>query len=247
MVSSARSLRKIGYTLAEGVHLAQVIFEKKLPVRSLIVCEELLTDEARNSLSNLQTQSEKCFFLPKSLYDEISPVENGVGLISEIPIQSHSLDQTKYAEDALYLDGVQDMGNVGTLIRTAVAAGVRKIVTSPKTACVWAPKVVRAAMGAHFGATIFENVTAETLKESFEARFLAADARGGKDLFFESDWHRGHTVWLMGAEGPGLSDEALSISDERYLIPIEKDCESLNVAAAAAICLFEQRRRRKIG
>lgn len=144
----------------------------------------------------------------------------------------------------MYLDGVQDAGNVGTILRTALASGVRYAALSPKTSRVWSPKVLRAAMGAHFSMTLFEDVPAENLAQIFSSKRLAADARGGSDLFRSEGWEKSPTVWMFGAEGPGLSDEALSVSKERFLIPIESDCESLNVAAAAAVCLFEQKRRR---
>lgn len=146
--------------------------------------------------------------------------------------------------DVLYLDGVQDAGNAGTLIRTAVASGVRVIAVSRKTASLWAPKVMRSAMGAHFGAVILEGIEPSEAKTLFDGRFLAADARGGHDIYAEEGWEKGPTVWMMGAEGPGLSDAALEVADERLYIPIESETESLNVAAAAAVCLFEQRRRR---
>ena len=103
---------------------------------------------------------------------------------------------------------------------------------------------MRAAMGAHFGLTIFEDVEPQEIKSLFSGQILAADARGGLDLFETSNWEKTHTTWMFGAEGPGLSEQALKVSEARYLIPIESDCESLNVAIAAAVCLFEQKRRR---
>ena len=144
----------------------------------------------------------------------------------------------------LYLDGVQDPGNVGTLIRTAVAAGISCIVASRGSASLWSAKALRAGMGAHFSAKLYEDIDPVDLPDLFDATRLAADARGGEDLYQASGWENGHTVWMMGAEGPGLSQVALSQAERRLYIPIIRDCESLNVGAAAAVCLFEQRRRR---
>ena len=144
----------------------------------------------------------------------------------------------------LALDGVQDPGNVGTLIRTAVAAGVSTIAASRESASLWSPKALRAAMGAHFSARLYENVEPEDLDAAFDAVCLAADARGGSDIYETADWEKTTTVWMMGAEGPGLSEKALAVADRRLYIPIESGCESLNVGAAAAVCLFEQKRRR---
>ena len=123
-------------------------------------------------------------------------------------------------------------------------AGVTVIAASRDSASLWSPKALRAGMGAHFAAQLYENVDVTDLAGAFDATRLAADARGGSDLYETPDWEAGHTVWMMGAEGPGLSQAALSVAEKRLYIPIIKDCESLNVGAAAAVCLFEQRRRR---
>ena len=242
---SARACRKAGATLAEGIHLAQVILEHGAPVRAVLIRENSATAEALALAGEIvRSTGAAAYELGAALYDAVSPVERGVGITLEVQIASPERPASPIACDALYLDGVQDTGNAGTLIRTAVASGVRAIAASPSSACLWSPKVLRAGMGAHFGAVIYENVEPEDLRNLFAARRLAADARGGMDLFRSCGWEAGCTVWMMGAEGPGLSDRALQAADARYLIPIEEACESLNVGAAAAVCLFEQRRRR---
>ena len=140
---------------------------------------------------------------------------------------------------------MQDAGNVGTFIRSAAAAGVATIVASPKTAGLWTPRVMRAGMGAHFAVRLVEGMPVRRFREIYEGRLLAADARGGENLFLADDYTaKGPVCWMMGAEGPGLSQEALAASDECYWIPIAAGVESLNVAAAAAVCLFDSSRRR---
>lgn len=250
----ARAMRREGSTLVEGLHLLEVVLEaldnpnrsQRPDVRAVMISEHA-TDEAGDLAIRLAERAGvRVYGLLGSLYDELSPVEHGAGCMCEIalPVENPE-DDTPWSDDLLYLDGVQDAGNAGTLVRTAVAAGVRTIVASPKTAQLWSPKVLRAGMGAHFGARIIENVTAETLRSRFAGRILAADARGGEDLFAADDYTAaGSVCWVMGAEGPGVSEEALAVADARYYIPIEKACESLNVGAAAAVCLFDARRRR---
>ena len=247
-------MRREGSTLVEGLHLLEVVLEalespdrtQRPDVRAVMLSEHA-TDEAGDLAIRLAERAGvRVYGLLGSLYDELSPVEHGAGCMCEIalPVENPE-DDTPWSDDLLYLDGVQDAGNAGTLVRTAVAAGVRTIVATPKTAQLWSPKVLRAGMGAHFGARIIENVTAETLRSRFAGRILAADARGGEDLFAADDYTAaGSVCWVMGAEGPGVSEEALAVADARYYIPIEKACESLNVGAAAAVCLFDARRRR---
>ena len=168
-----------------------------------------------------------------------------MGVMCEIALPAAPAPEKWAAADALYLDGVQDAGNVGTLIRTAAAAGVRVVVAGPGTAGLWTPRVLRAGMGAHFAVDLAEGISIEKFRADYRGRLLAADARGGVNLFEAPDYTAaGPICWLMGAEGPGLSVKALELADERYWIPISRLVESLNVGAAAAVCLFDAARRR---
>lgn len=242
---NSRASRKFQATLAEGLHLAGVLLETEASVRSILLRANGTNREAVEIAGEIaKAKAAKVYVLPDSLYDLVCPVEHGVGITCEVTVNEMTWPHAPLAADALYLDGVQDAGNAGTLIRTAVAAGVKLIAAAPGSAGLWSPKVLRAGMGAHFAARIFENVRPEELSSLFAGRRLAADARGGRDLFRSEGWEKGATVWMMGAEGPGLSEASLSQADARFLIPITSDCESLNVGAAAAVCLFEQRRRR---
>lgn len=243
LADSTRAIKKEKATLAEGAHLAITLFERNIKPAALLFRAGGVSEEVNDIVTAWAAQNIPCYVLDNKLYDQISPVEHGAGIIAEIALPQFDVPHHLQA-DVLYLDGVQDPGNVGTLIRTAVAAGVHTIAASRDTASLWSPKALRAGMGAHFSAKLFENIEASELKELFDATILAADARGGSDLYETSGWDEDNTIWIMGAEGPGVSDAALAVTDQRLYIPIVKDCESLNVAAAAAVCLFEQRRRR---
>lgn len=252
LAESTRAVKKFGSTLAEGLHLAQVVAERRVPAQAVILseaCSREAKDLARAVVeaASQPGRAARVYVLARGVYDDVCPVENGTGIMVEVPVRACTRPAQALDVDALYLDGVQDAGNVGTLIRTVVAAGVRHIAASPDTAGFWTPKVLRAGMGAHFAAHLYENVEPEDLRAMFRGRRLAADARGGLDLFRTPGWETSGTVWMMGAEGPGLSQRALAVADARFLIDIEHDCESLNVGAAAAVCLFEQRRRRLTG
>ena len=122
---------------------------------------------------------------------------------------------------------------------------MRVVVAGPGTAGLWTPRVLRAGMGAHFAVDLAEGISIEKFRAAYRGRLLAADARGGVNLFEAPDYTAaGPICWLMGAEGPGLSVKALELADERYWIPISRSVESLNVGAAAAVCLFDAARRR---
>lgn len=248
LMQETRFQKKEGAALLEGAHLAESYFATHRKVSAVLFARNA-NAEARYWVEKYARRNVPLFEISRSLWRDLAPVENGIGLMVEIPTRRENVDKVleqASRSDVLYLDGVQDAGNVGTMIRTAVAAGVRFIVTSPKTAGIYTPKVLRAGMGAHFGATCIENVTMADFARVYQGRIVAADARGGKDLFAERDTYaQGPLCWIMGAEGPGVSEEALSYTHQRYYIPIDRHCRSLNVGAAAAICLFDMRRRRR--
>jgi len=243
LAESSRACRLARRSLAEGIHLAEVIGAIDVAVVAVALRAGTGEGPARAIAGALAARHGLPLIeLAPALYDRISPVEKGTGPIIEFEIPAQPLP-TRAAVDAVFLGGLQEPGNVGTIIRTAAAAGVRHVAASADTAYLWSPKVLRAGMGAHFGLALHEGVAPEDLAEAFAGERLAADARGGADLYAES-WGAGPTVWMMGAEGAGLSEAALAAAERRLFIPIEPGVESLNVGAAAAICLFEQRRRR---
>ena len=244
LADSARACRDAGRTLAEGVHVIEAALAAGVPLHT-IVTRGAPSAVAAPLVERVEAGGAAGFKrieLGAALYDAISPVEHGAGVLAEIGIPGAD-DPALLAEDAVYLDAVQDPGNVGTLLRTAAAAGVRRVVLGPGSAYAWSPKVMRAAMGAHFALRIAENRAIADLAPGFRGSLLAADV-GGDDLFV-AEWGRGPTLWLFGSEGQGLGADALAAAGKRLRIPLAPGVESLNVSAAAAVCLFEQARRRR--
>ncbi|MGB2818093.1 MAG: RNA methyltransferase [Burkholderiaceae bacterium] len=243
LADSARACREAGRTLAEGLHVIDAALAAKVGIVTLATRGTPSTSVAA-LIERVQAAHAalKCIELGATLYDAISPVEHGVGVLAEIAIPAHE-SPPALDEDAVYLDAIQDPGNVGTLLRTAAAAGVRRIVLGTGSAYAWAPKVMRAAMGAHFALHIVENSDVAAVATNFRGTVIAADLEG-EDLY-AAEWGRGPTLWLFGSEGQGLSPEARAAARLRLRIPLATPVESLNVSAAAAVCLFEQARRRR--
>lgn len=243
LATSARACREERRTLIEGVHLLQAALTAKVPIRTLVMRGTEQSAEALELVRAAEAKSKaKLVDLAPSLYDKISPVEHGVGVLAEIEFEMPPWPK-QIVEDAIYLDNVQDPGNVGTLLRTAAAAGVRHAIAGAGCAFLWSPKVMRAAMGAHFVLDLHEQVAPRTLQKTFGGEILAADATGGEDLF-KAEWGEHPTLWMFGAEGQGFSQDTLSIAKRRLQIPVDSRIDSLNVGTAAAVCLFEQKRRR---
>jgi TrmH family RNA methyltransferase len=243
LADSARACREAGRTLAEGLHVIEAALDARVEIVTLATrgspagaVAALVERVLKSSATARQIE------LGAALYDAISPVEHGLGVLAEIAIPA-SESALPAGADAVYLDAVQDPGNVGTLLRTAAAAGVRRVVTGAGCAYAWGPKVMRAAMGAHFALHITEDGDVAGVANDFRGTVIAADVEG-EDLY-AAEWGRGPTLWLFGSEGQGLSREARAAARLRLRIPLAAPVESLNVSAAAAVCLFEQARRRR--
>jgi TrmH family RNA methyltransferase len=135
----------------------------------------------------------------------------------------------------------QDPGNVGAILRSAAAAGVGQVFLSPHCAFAWSPKVLRAGQGAHFHLEIFEDVDLVAWVRDYRGTLVAAVTSGGESLFTAD--LAGPVAVAIGNEGAGLSESLRAAAQGRVSIPMPGGFESLNAAAAAAICLFECVRR----
>ena len=145
----------------------------------------------------------------------------------------------------LILEGIRDPGNLGTIFRTAEAAGVTGILMSKDCADIYNPKTIRGTMGAIYRMphVVFTNIE-ETLEKIKKAgiRLFATNLRAEKD-FHQADY-KGATAFIIGNEGSGLSDLAVSLSHEAVKIPMKENSESLNVAIATSLLVFEVFRQR---
>ena len=209
--------------------------------------EEAVNNDAE--ITNVLTASCVPFPLPldtriayadRRIIDSISPLQNAQDTVfsCKIPLKSALAD---ISGTHILLDGVQDPGNVGTIIRTANAFGVGSVILTNGCADPYNPKTVRATMGALFRQKIFQ-ATLEELRALCDngARIIGA-IPGGAALIPEVAVSG--AIIAVGSEGRGLSDEILSMCNEKVTIPISPDCESLNAAVAASIFMWEARCR----
>jgi TrmH family RNA methyltransferase len=241
LAESPRQVRLAGRTLAEGVHVIEAARAAAHPIEALLVrrgAHGAAGDRLREQLCSAGVD---CYELAAALFDRLSPVERSAGLIAVIAVVQRP-EPRDLAADALYLDGIQDPGNVGALLRVAAAAGVRHVLAGPGTAALWAPKVVRAGQGAHFGLALHELADPANLRRALPGPWFGADAHAGTSLW-DTMLPATPVGWMFGAEGRGLSAGARAVCDAYVTIPMESVVESLNVVSAAAVCLFERRRR----
>jgi RNA methyltransferase, TrmH family len=235
----AREQRKQGLALLDGPHLLQAYRSAGGRPEQLVISETGLNNpEVLALLACFPDTPTLC--LRDSLFKEISGTVNPVGILAKIaiPIPPSLLPVNG---SCVVLDELQDAGNVGSIIRTAAAAGIGQVVLGSGCAGAWTPKVLRAAQGGHFSLIIREQVNLKEFLASWHGRIIATVARDGNSLF--ASRLSPPNAWLFGSEGRGLAPELAAFATTRVMIPMTSGSESLNVAAAAAICLFEEVRQ----
>lgn len=244
LAHSARDRRKSGQTLLDGAHLITAALAARWPLQMLVVSESgMASAEIAGLLTRIPETVERVL-LPDALFAHVSPVDSPSGVLARIGWPLSRSPVQPFADSVIVLDRVQDPGNLGTILRTAAAAGVGDALLTEGCAQAWSPRVLRAGMGAHFALRIHEQVDALSLLASFPGPRLATALGGGARPLYDFDL-RIPVAWMFGAEGQGLSDGLLAAADGRVIIPMPGAIESLNVGAAVAICLFEQVRQRR--
>jgi TrmH family RNA methyltransferase len=243
LATSSQARRKAGQSLLDGVHLCQTWLDLVGSPLHCVVSEGALANpEVAQVVARVEAAGAPLTALPDALFAAISQVEHGVNLVFVVatprPRQPQALEQS-----AVLLDGVQDPGNVGSILRSAGAAGVKQVYCSAGTAFCWSPKVLRAAMGAHFVLEIFENVDLPALVKSSRIPVLATSGYASERLYGLD--LSGPSAWVFGHEGQGVSSDLLNLATRRVAVPHAGKVESLNVAACAAVCFFEQLRQQQ--
>ena len=241
---SARERRKRGLSFLEGEHLCEAWLNRWGAPRLVAIADSAQqVPSCRALLSRAQALNPALTILlvDDTMWRDLSQLAQGVSLAFLIETPQPTLPE-RLTEDAIYLDRVQDPGNVGSILRTAVAAGIGRVFTAPGSAWVWSPKVLRAGMGAHFALQVHESVAWVDLAGRVQMPRLAARPQNASDLWTTD--LRSPSLWLFGNEGAGL-DPLIDAETVHWVrIPQSDRVESLNVSAAAAVCLFEQRRQR---
>ena len=239
-----------GQALLEGIHLAQT-WVGDPSLKTLLTSEVGLqnTEISEAVYSHIEICPDtKVYQLDSALWDLLSDLVNAphiAGLL-ELPKSTLAPPQSiaTLDGDVVILDRVQDAGNVGSILRTAAAAGFTKVIALTGCAHLWSTKVLRAGMGAHRLLDLYEGWSNQQVLSAVTAPLMAATADAEQDLFSLKKELLHPVAWVMGSEGQGVSDDLLAQA-KGVSIPIDPRVESLNVSTAAAICLFETLRVRR--
>ncbi|MDR2015369.1 MAG: RNA methyltransferase [Azoarcus sp.] len=240
LVHDPREQRAQGRTVLDGPHLIEAYWHHGGVPEYFVLSETGSQNKEAIDLVSRYTGME-VMQVPDRLFRELSPVVTPVGILAVIAIPALAAEQP-LAGNCVLLDAVQDAGNIGAILRTAAAAGVAEVALGAGCASAWSPKTLRAAQGAHFSLRIREQANLAALLGDYDGACIATVAREGISLF--DCTLPAKVAWLFGNEGAGISAALLPLADMRVTIPLAAETESLNVAAAAAVCLFEQVRQR---
>ena len=221
-----------GRMLLEGPHLLASALERGLIPASIIATERGLADLEIAAL----VASANCapIILEGNIFKAMVDAETPQGVAAEFDIPALP-DSDRGA--TIFLESIQDAGNVGTIVRSAAAFGAGSVVLDRACADPWSPKALRAGMGGHFGVSIRQVPDLQTELDRFEGRLLCTVVRGGLNLRVVD--LSGKIGWLFGSEGRGVSPRLRDRAEAQVTIEASPAAESLNVAAAAAICLYE--------
>jgi TrmH family RNA methyltransferase len=233
--------------LLEGPHLLEEAWRSNVELALVLVASDAVAGRFADHASRAAAHGARVVTVPPSIMDAVSPVGAPSGILAVGRPRRTAMPDVLREKPPLLLalEGVQDPGNVGAIIRAAEACGATGVVVGPGCADPFGWKAVRGSMGSLFRVPVItarDWVTVlKTLRDA-EVRLVATVPRGGTALTRAS--LDGPTAILLGGEGPGLSDEALGAADERLSIEMREPVESLNVAISAALILYEASRQR---
>jgi len=238
---STKARREQGRTLLDGVHLIQA-YAAAFGIDGVqLILRNAAVDHPEIASLTALPGAASPLVLADSLFDALSPVESPVGVMAAVPIRPGIARASAQTGFSVFVDGVQDPGNLGSILRSAAAAGAKEVLLSAQCADAWSPKTLRGGMGAQFQLVVYEEVDLGQAAESFAGKLIATDA-GARQSLYEVDLSSA-VGFVLGSEGAGVSSNLRDRADLRVRIPMEEGIDSLNVAAAATVLFFEWRRR----
>ena len=240
LADSARERRAEGNSLLDGVHLIEAYIAQFGEPKVIIIPEGKSSVEATSLIQSLEHIS--TVMLPTLMFAEITPVATSTGVLALVDIPKLPLPASP--KFVLMLEDIQDPGNLGSMLRTAAAAGVEVVYLSEACTDAWSPKALRGGQGAQFVLPIVERANLIAELQNFKGVSFAT-VIDGEPLYAQDLTHA--TAFVMGNEGAGLRKQTMAAASKKISIPMQNNSvESLNAGAATAVCLFERARQASI-
>jgi TrmH family RNA methyltransferase len=234
----ARQRRQAGAFVVEGVRLVEEAGRSPWPIR-FVLYDETLSRRGSELIAQFQARQIECEAVAASLFKSLSETETPQGILAVV--EWRPLPLPAFPTFVLIPDQIRDPGNLGTLLRSAAAAGVEAVLLPPETSDAFAPKVLRAGMGAHFRLPIQPLSWAEIGERTRHLKIYLAEMDGTP--CWQADL-RSPLALIVGGEAEGASQQARHLAQEKISIPMRAQVESLNAAVAGSVLMFEVMRQR---
>lgn len=228
----------------EGIKLIKEAIAENANIRQIIMCEDYTDNVELDKDTLFEIAKYNLIYVTRNIINLITDVKTPQGIIAVIE-KNNNIEQIDYSQDIIVaLDGVQDPGNLGTILRTADSANLKQIILSKNCADPYNPKVVRSTMGGIFRINIIEvedleNSLKQMKKNNFKVMVTSLDT---EKSVYDVDYSK--KVIVIGNEANGVSKEVQDMADEKVIIPMLGKTESLNASVAAGIMIYEYVRRK---
>jgi TrmH family RNA methyltransferase len=230
--------------IIEGIKLVKEAIAENAKIKQIVVCEDCINDGEIDTDTLYEIAKFDVVYVTEKVFKTITDVKTPQGIIAVIE-KNNINSKIDYSQDIIIaLDGVQDPGNLGTILRTVDSANLKQIILSKESADSYNPKVVRSTMGAIFRVNIIEadslkDMLQEAKKNNFKVMVTSLDT---KNSIYDVDYSK--KVIVIGNEANGVSKEVQAIADEKVKIPMLGKTESLNASVAAGIMIYEYVRKK---
>lgn len=242
---STKARKEQGLFLIEGTHAITEAIATAYPL-SIVCCTEKWIDLHSHIFKQIEEftdEVDRIEVVSEEVLQAIATTQNPDGVIAAAPLPSQQTANIKTL--GLALETIQDPGNMGSMIRSAVAVGIDGILVSPDTVDLTSPKIIRATAGQWFRCPLQTTNLSDRIRslqaQGIKAISTLADA---PQTYWDYDF-RQPTLILLGNEGNGLSQELVELADQAVSIPQSENVESLNVSICAALLLYEAQRQRR--
>lgn len=229
--------------IIEGIKLVKEAISEKFMIKKIVICEECLENAVIDEKTLYEIAKYECIYVTKKIFESISNVTHPQGILAVV--EKNNKKPINYKEDiVLVLDGLQDPGNLGTILRTIDSANLSQIIVSKETVDAYNPKVVRSTMGAIFRVNIIQTDNLkESLKDLKKHKYkIMSTSLEATESIYDIDYNK--KVLVIGNEANGVSKEILDFADEKVIIPMLGKTESLNASVATSIIVYEYVRRK---
>ncbi len=230
--------------IIEGIKLIEEAIEENAKIDTVVVCEDCVQNKTIEPKLLYEIAKYNCVYVSEKVFNVVTEVTNPQGILAVVEKENKE-SQINYNEDVIVvLDGIQDPGNLGTILRTVDSVGLHQIIVSKQTADAYNPKVVRSTMGAIYRVkVIVSEDLVKTLKEIKKHKYkVLATSLDEADMIYDVDYEK--KVIVIGNEANGVSSEILEIADQKIKIPMLGKTESLNASVATSVILYEYVRRK---